>query len=108
MKDKDWERAAGGIFHSKHEYFCVLWQLVKKGELKVLEGRRKRLGLLMLEHRRYQYFWEIPSAFAADEISSAIDREGVNPDLHVEIEAAIQEQIENGDPTKPVWLIKLC
>jgi hypothetical protein len=72
--------------------------MVKAGHLGELDGKRKILGELMLEHPEYQYFWEIPYAFAGTELEKAFDEGGVNPDLHLTLEQIICEQIEKQDP----------
>lgn len=82
----------------EHEYYCRIWELVKLGEQANLEGTRRILGQLMLEHPQYQYFWEIPYSFAETELQRAFEEEGVNPDLHLAIEGMIVEQVENTDP----------
>jgi hypothetical protein len=82
----------------EHEYYCRIWELVKPGKLETLEGKRRILAQLMLEHDQYQYFWEIPYSFAETELEKAFEEEGVNPDLHLVIEAIIVEQVENTDP----------
>jgi hypothetical protein len=82
----------------QHEYYVAIWQLVKLGESGKLEGKRKILGRLMLEHPEYQYFWEVPYAFAETELEAAFKQEGVNPDLHLTLDQTIYEQIEKEDP----------
>jgi hypothetical protein len=75
-------------------------EISKVRRIRKSEGRRRLLGQLMLEHPQYQYFWEIPYPFAKIELEEAIEREGVNPDLHLAIEVVILEQIANGDPAE--------
>lgn len=82
----------------EHEYYCRIWELVKLGELENLDGKRRILGQLMLEHTQYQYFWEIPYSFAETELENALEEEGVDPDLHLAIEGMIVEQVEKTDP----------
>ena len=97
MQDKS-ESSFGPIALLEHEYYCCIWKLVKSGKIENLEGKRGILGQLMLEHPRYQYFWEVPYAFAEIELQEAYKGEVINPDLHLTIEAIIHEQIENRDP----------
>jgi len=97
MEDKPYNRF-GSIAPLEHEYYCAIWQLVKLGESEKLEGKRKILGQLMLEHPEYQYFWEVPYAFAETELEQAFEQEGVNPDLHLTLEQIICEQIEKEEP----------
>ncbi len=97
MADNSWQQFSS-IAPLEHEYYCRIWELVKQGELENFECRRKILAQLMLEHDQYQYFWEIPYSFAETELEKAIEEEGVNPDLHLVIEAMIVEQVENTDP----------
>lgn len=105
MEDK-LGNAFGSIAPLGHEYYVAIWQLVKSGESGKLEGKRKTLGQLMLEHPEYQYFWEIPYSFAQTELQEAFERvvankgEGVNPDLHLTVEQIICEQIEKEDPSE--------
>lgn len=81
-----------------HEYYCAIWRLVKLGELAKLEGEAKKLGQLMLEHPRYQYFWELPYAFAEIDLRQAFEEEGKNPDVHLGVEHIVCEQIEKEEP----------
>lgn len=82
----------------EHQYYNDLWESVKSDKLETLDGRMKITGRLMLEHPEYQYFWEIPYPFAETEIEKALEEEGVNPDLHLAVEAMIAEQLENRNP----------
>ena len=61
----------------EHEYYCIIWELVKSGRLEELDGERKILGELMLEHDEYQYFWEVPYAFVETEIENAFEQGAV-------------------------------
>jgi hypothetical protein len=97
MEDKR-RNAFSSIVSLNHEYYCLIWKLVKSGELEDLEGRGRLLGQLMLEHPQYQYFWEIPYSFGKIELERALEEERANPDAHLQIELIILEQIENRDP----------
>lgn len=97
MEDKP-GNAFSSIAPLEHEYYCLIWELVKSGKIETLEGRGRILGQLMLKHPQYQYFWEIPYPFAETELEKAWEEEGGNPDLHLTIEAMILEQIENREP----------
>jgi len=90
----------GCITALEHEYYCTIWKLVKMGELENLEGRRKNLGQLMIEHPQYQYFWEIPYSFAESELRKAFEQEGVGPDFHLTVEAVIVEQVETKEAVR--------
>ena len=96
--DEESRNLMSSIAPLEHEYYVAIWRLVKLGELEKLEGKRKILGQLMLEHPEYQYFWEVPYAFAETELQEAFEHEGVNPDLHLTVEQIICEQIEKEDP----------
>lgn len=81
-----------------HDYYCQVWKSVKQGEMENLDGKRKILAKLMLEHDQYQYFWEIPHTFAEVELEKAFEMGRTNPDLHIAIETNIAEQVENKNP----------
>ena len=97
MED-DFQQRFSPIASHEHEYYCLIWKLAKSGKLESLEGKRRILGELMLEHPQYQYFWEIPYSFASTELERAFEEERVNPDLHLTIEGMIVEQVKNTDP----------
>jgi len=97
MEEKS-RKLSDSIAALQHEDYCRIWQLVKGGGLKNLEGVDRAVGQLMLEHPQYQYFWEIPHAFANIEREKAMEGEGVNPDAHLAVEASVLEQVETGDP----------
>lgn len=76
----------------QHEHLCCVWALVRVGRTGVLKGRQSVLARLMAEHPEYQLFWEDRTA---GELRAT---DGINPDLHIILEAIIGEQIEAGSP----------
>lgn len=97
MEDKPWNTFSS-VAPAEHQYHCDIWEIVKSGNLEILEGRRRILGQLMLEHPEYQYFWEIPYQFVESDLQKAFKGEGVDPDLHLATETDILEQIQNENP----------
>lgn len=97
MKNKN-RKSFRPIAARSHEYYCMIWELVKRSELENLDAKRRILGQLMVEHPEYHYFWEVPYAITEAELQETFDRGGVDADRHLEIEAMIVEQIEARDP----------
>ena len=70
----------------------LLWQLAQTGA--PLEDEHARLIKIMREHPEYADLWG-----RLDELSDTeIERDGVNPILHVQMHAAVENQIALRDP----------
>ena len=77
-----------------HDEYYRVWQVVKSGGLEDLEGWDRVTGDLMLQHPEYQDFWDVPHAFAMDNVREAFEQRRANPDLHLWLETLIIAQIE--------------
>jgi hypothetical protein len=77
-----------------HQHMHQIWQTSKLGE--PLEGEEAVIADAMREHSEYTYLWDQLDVLPDDKLLQA----GVNPVLHIQMHAIIENQLSQNDPAE--------
>lgn len=99
LRQGDQEGAQGQLQALQRARYQVLWEAYRSGGPLDEEGRQ--LAQAMEQHREFHALW----ACAASLRGEAWELSGINPFLHVSLHAAVENQIQAGDPPEAAELM---